>query len=99
MFCFITSLRSKQVSDNWPRVCELFERTATSVFNSDEQNIRLIAVCHERPVLRREFDQRLELIQVDSAAPIRSHHAMIEDKVTKLLIAMRRVRELCADFV
>lgn len=100
MFCFITSLRSRAVSDNWRRVSELFERTAVSVFNQTAPEFRLIAVCHELPILERTFDERLEFIRVNYAVPERGNREqMLDDKVLKLLLAMRRVRELGADFV
>jgi hypothetical protein len=100
MFCFITSIRAPGLSDNWPRVCELFDRTAASVFNQTTPNFRLIAVCHEPPVLKRKFDSRLEIITVDSPLPARDFDSMtMRDKVPKLFVALRRARELNADFV
>ena len=99
MFCFITSLRSPAVSGNWQRVCELFERTAASVFNQTSPEFRFVVVCHEPPVLRRKFDERLEFIRVIHTVPPRDYGRMLEDKVRKLLVAMRRVRELGAHFV
>ena len=57
-------------------------------------------MCHERPILSQVFDERLEFIEADLPVPKKDHDAMIEgDKVGKLLIAMRRVRELNADYV
>lgn len=99
MFCFISSLRPPAVAGNWLRVCQLFERTAVSVFNQTSPEFRFIVVCHELPVLTRKFDDRLEFFRMDYPVPLRNHHDMIEDKVHKLLAAMRRARALGADFV
>jgi hypothetical protein len=109
MFCFVTPLRSPQLSDNWPRICELFERTAISVFRQSIPDFRQIVVCHERPTMNQSFDQRLEFITVDLPVPRKSprssrlahidHPAMERDKLSKLTIGLRRARELNASFV
>ena len=41
------------MSDNWSRVCGLFERTATSVFRQTASDFRHVVVCHEPPKLKR----------------------------------------------
>ncbi|MGC9954235.1 MAG: hypothetical protein ABSD21_08150 [Rhizomicrobium sp.] len=88
------------MSNDWSRVCELFERTAASVFNQTIGDFRLVAVCHQRPALKRPFDKRLEFVTADHPVPERDHDAMIVgDKVPKLHIAMQRARELGADYV
>ncbi len=100
MFCFISSVRAPQRSDNWPRVCTLFERMAVSVFNQSNPDFRLIVVCHLPPTLTRSFDSRLEFISTDMPLPKRTFDSMTgQDKVSKLLIAMKRVRELNASHV
>ncbi len=100
MFCFITSIRAAKVSDDWNRVCELFERTAASVFNQSIADFRLVAVCHEVPETKRRFDERLKFIKVSYPAPERNLDALpILDKVPKLKVAMRRARDLGATHV
>ena len=109
MFCFITPLRSPELSDNWSRICELFERTAISVFGQTASDFRHIVVCHEPPTLKRAFDRRLEFIARDFPLPKKSpcstrltHGAwpvMSDDKVNKLVAGLQRARELNADFV
>ena len=98
MFCFITSLRSPQVAENWQAICGLFERTAASVFSQTCPEFRLIVVCNQLPILSRAFDNRLEFIIVDLPVQ-KTHGSMCADKLKKLLIAMQRVRELNADYV
>lgn len=100
MFCFITSIRSAKVSDDWNRVCELFERTAASVFNQTIGDFRLVAVCHEVPEIKRRFDERLEFIKVSHPVPERNFNSLLTlDKVPKLKVAMRRARDLGATHV
>ena len=95
MFCFVTPLRSPKLSDNWPRICALFERTATSVFRQTVGDFRHVVVCHEPPVLTRAFDRRLEFVVKDFPLPGKSSSAprlapaawpiMSDDKVNKLV--------------
>lgn len=109
MFCFVTPLRSPQWSDNWSRICRLFERTATSVFRQTVPDFRHVVVCHEPPVLERVFDQRLEFITADFPLPkkpprsLRLTHeawpAMGADKSNKVVAGVQRALELNADFV
>jgi len=97
------------LSDNWSRICELFERTAASVFRQTLPDFRHIVVCHEPPVLKRAFDERLEFLTFDFPLPrtspcsLRLTHeawpAMSDDKLNKLIAGVQRARELNADFV
>ena len=99
MFCFITSLRCPEISDDWSRVCALFERTVTSVFNQTDPNFRMIVCCSARPKLTRSFDERLEYIVIDAPIPERTFESMMEDKVRKLFVALQRARDIDADYV
>jgi len=99
VFCFITSLRAPQASANWPRVCELFERTAASVFAQTESNFRLIVAGHAPPILRRQFDARLEFIAADLPVPENTYFARDLDKRNQLILALRRARALGAAYV
>lgn len=98
MFCFITSLRARAASAHWDRVCELFERTAASVFAQSDPRFRLIVVGHDRPALSRAFDARLEFIAADLPIPEASYAAKDADKRHKLIIALQRAREVGADY-
>lgn len=100
MLAFITSLRSKTVANDWKRVCALFERTACSVFNQTTPHFRLIVTCHERPILTKPFDERLEFIEVDFPPPDRREHILLSnDKVKKLIVALNKARDCGASFV
>lgn len=100
MFCFITSLRSPTVSENWTRVCELFDRTLGSVFNQLSPNFKVVAVCHEVPKLFGTADERLEFIKVKFPVPEKTFESMLtNDKVPKLKVAMRRAREMNASYI
>ena len=99
MFCFITSLRSAKVAEDWTHVSRLFERMAASVFGQSASSFRLIAVCHEPPKLKQCFDERLEFITVNFPAPSYDCDQMFNDKVRKLIVALRRSRELGASYV
>ena len=72
---------------------------ATSVFGQSTSSFRLVAVCHEPPRLKRCFDERLEFITVNFPAPSYDYDQMVNDKVRKLIVALRRSRELGASFV
>ena len=97
--CFISSLRPQRASANWRQVCELFERTALSVFNQTNPNFRFVVACHEPPILNRSFDERLEFITLDLPIPDATYATRDLDKRHKLMAALRRARELGADYV
>jgi hypothetical protein len=109
VFCFITPLRAPEWSDNWLRICELFERTAISVFRQTTAAFRHVVVCHEPPKLKRAFDLRLEFVTKDFPLPGKPPRAsgltgdawpiMSDDKLNKLVAGLQRARELNADFV
>lgn len=98
MLAFITPLRAPQVSRNWRRVCELFERTANSVFAQTGQDFCMVVVCHEQPLLTRAFDSRLQFVPVNWTAPAHNWNSMVADKVNKLMLGLRHARKSGADY-
>ncbi|MFW6026017.1 MAG: glycosyltransferase family 2 protein [Candidatus Woesearchaeota archaeon] len=99
MLCFITALKSKKVCKNWDRVQELFQSSLYSAYNQIDPDFKIIVVCHEKPKLKKEYDNRVEFIQVDFSPPPYIHKEMIKDKYKKLTKGMIRARELNPDFI
>jgi hypothetical protein len=66
MIAFIIPLRSAQSTQNWHRVCDLFERTLRSVCNQTDQNFIVIVVCNEIPQIGFT-SPNVKYVQVDFA--------------------------------
>ncbi|OZV67632.1 hypothetical protein [Winogradskyella aurantia] len=69
MLTFIIPVKSQQVSSDWPKFCQLFERTLGSVFNQTDKNYKVVAVCHEIPEIRFKHEN-LFFVQADFEPPI-----------------------------
>lgn len=93
MIHFVVPLRSKAASRNWEMVSLLFNRMLTSVFNQTSPEFRVIVACHDIPQLSRQYDERLEFIQVDCPIP-RSLDEQMKDKGYKVHALGHRLREL-----
>lgn len=97
MIYFGIPLRSKQVSNNWDNVQMLFNRTLASVYNQTDPNFKIIVACHEIPKLYKEYDNRVEFIQVDTPVPKTKHDMMI-DKGYKVHTIGMKIREYGGGF-
>lgn len=40
MLCFVMALKSKQVSNDWSRVCQLFEASLISAFRQTDPDLK-----------------------------------------------------------
>ncbi|MCH2175610.1 MAG: glycosyltransferase family 2 protein [Lentisphaeria bacterium] len=67
MLSFIIPLKSKQVSSDWEEVCANLERTLRSASNQESDDFQIILVCHEKPLLIKEFEK---LIILEAPFPI-----------------------------
>ena len=68
MLVFVIPLKSPQVANSWPRVCQLFERCLRSVCNQTSADFRVIVVCHQKPEV--EFTHpHVTYIDVDFPLP------------------------------
>lgn len=97
MMYFGIPLRSKEASNDWDRVTEYFNRTLWSVYNQIDKNFKIIVACHEIPMLKKEYDDRVEFIQVNNPIPKTKHEMMI-DKGHKIHTIAMRIRELGGGF-
>jgi len=97
MIYFGIPLRSKASSNNWEQVCMLFNRTLWSVYNQTKPNFRIIIACHEKPELTRNYDNRVEFIQVDVPFPKNLNEQMC-DKGYKVHAIGKRINELGGGF-
>jgi hypothetical protein len=52
MIAFIVPVKSKQVSLDWSKFCQLFERTLKSICNQTDKNFKVVVVCHEIPEIQ-----------------------------------------------
>lgn len=100
MLCFVIALKSKAVSKNWARVSALFEMCLTSAYNQIDPDFRIVVVCHETPQLSKQFDQRVEIINVDFSPPQQLVTTLtMQDKWRKLAVGMIRAGELNPNFI
>lgn len=97
MMYFGIPLRSKKVSKSWDNVTECFNRTLWSVYNQIDKDFKIIVACHEIPTLNKEYDERVEFIQVDSLIPKNKDEMMI-DKGHKIHTIAMRIRKLGGGF-
>lgn len=97
MIYFGIRLQSKQVSKDWELVSELFNRTLWSVYNQTDPDFHIIVACHEIPILRHVYDERVEFIQVCAPIP-QSHDEMMVDAGYKTHTIAMRIRELGGGF-
>ena len=106
MLCFIIALKSKSVSNDWQKVSRLFEASLHSAYNQIDPDLHILVVCHETPDLEKNYDERVELINVDFSPPalaglegLDRSKACMRDKWKKLSIGMIKAGELNPDFV
>lgn len=64
MIIFAIPLRSRASSKNWSVVLSNFHSTIRSIFNQTDPHFRCIVACNERPEMDREYDDRLEFIEL-----------------------------------
>lgn len=91
---------SKQVSNDWEMVSSLFNRTLWSCYNQTDPNFRIIVACHEKPILTKQYDERVEFIEIsekDCPIPHTQDEKMI-DKGYKTHVLALRLRELGAGY-
>lgn len=96
MIYFLIPLRSKKASKDWDKVSTLFNRTLWSCYNQTDPNFRILVACHDIPDLDKEYDQRVEFIQISEMdAPIpHTPDEMMVDKGYKTHTLAMRLREL-----
>ena len=97
MIYFGIPLRSKYSSNNWEKVCLLFNRTLWSLYNQSDPDFRIIIACHEIPKLDLTYDSRVEFIQVDTPCPNNFTEQMI-DKSYKIHSVAVRIRQYGGGF-
>lgn len=97
MIYFGIPLRSKKASNDWDKVTEFFNRTLWSVYNQTDPDFRIIVACHDLPLLRHAYDERVEFIQVDAPIPMTAQDMML-DKGFKVHTIGMRIRELGGGF-
>lgn len=97
MIYFGIPLRSQASSNNWYNVTEYFNRTLWSVYNQTDLNFKIIVACHDIPILKRHYDERVEFIQVNSLIP-KNKEEMMYDKGYKVHTIAMRIREYGGGF-
>ena len=71
MLYFVIPLMSRKAANDWEMVSMLFNRTLWSCYNQTDPDFKILIACHEIPVLTKQYDSRVEFIQVSEAeAPI-----------------------------
>ncbi len=93
MLCFVVPLKSSQVSQSWPTVSQLFERTVKSLCRQTNPNFRVIVVCNEKPEIKFQHPN-LEYIQIALPQVPTTMAERRFDKMQKFLIGIRRAKEM-----
>ena len=65
MIIFAIPLRAKATTKNWDFCVERFNATIQSIFNQTNPNFKCLVACNDIPKLKKEYDDRLEFIQVN----------------------------------
>lgn len=104
MLCFIIPFKSRMVSKDWIRDCNIFEDALFSAYNQIDPDIRIIVICHEKPLLTRAYDKRVEFISVGFPPPERSAYFTqwdvgMRDKGRKKIVGLLRASQLNPDFI
>ena len=68
MLTFIVPVKSKLVTADWDKFSQLFENTLKSICNQEDQNFKVVVVCHEKPI-STFFHQNVHFLQVDFEPP------------------------------
>ena len=74
MLVFVVPIKSSQISTNWEVFSILVERTMKSISQQTSQNFKIVAVCHEIPVMKFQHPN-LEYVQVDFLPPTEANIA------------------------
>lgn len=93
MVVFAIPLRAKATTNNWDGWVKRLNQTIRSIFNQTCGEFKCIVACNERPMLDREYDDRLEFICLDLPAP-KVWIEMARDKFWKLTVIAARIREI-----
>jgi hypothetical protein len=98
MIYFLLPLRSKLSTANWDLTVKLLNNTLKSVFNQTDPEFKAIIACHDMPVLKEDYDNRLEIIQVNFPPPehFKDH---LTDKYYKKRILVHRVQEYGGKYI
>ena len=105
MLVFIIPLKSKQVSQSWSRLSQLFTRCLQSVCNQTNPNFRVVVACHERPDIQFIHPQ-IDYVEVDFPAPDRNSADFGEvagsgdtDKAKKILAGLNFAKQFAPSHV
>ena len=98
MIYFLIPFRSKVTTSNWDLTVKLLNNTLKSVFNQTDQEFKVIIACHELPPITGDYDNRLEIIQVNFPPPVhfKDH---LTDKYYKKRILVHRVQEYGGKYI
>ena len=98
MIYFLIPFRSKVTTSNWDLTVKLLNNTLKSVFNQTYQEFKVIIACHELPPIIGDYDNRLEIIQVNFPPPVhfKDH---LTDKYYKKRILVHRVQEYGGKYI
>jgi hypothetical protein len=92
-FLFAIPLRSRAVSRDWKRVCNLLSRTLSSILGQTDQNFYVAVGCHELPELTIPPDPHVVFLQTSAAIPT-ALAQQGEDKKRKRRLALAYLRTL-----
>lgn len=94
MIIFAIPLRAKETTKDWDGVLKRFNRTIKSIFNQTDPNFKCIVACNKIPSLEKEYDERLEFIELNDLAIPQTWIEMSRDKFWKLTAIAVRIREI-----
>lgn len=94
MVIFAIPLRSEESANNWDVVLSHFHRTVRSVFNQTDPDFRCIVACNKKPEMDREYDERLEFLELSYMPVPTCWLEMARDRLWKLLMITVRARAI-----
>ncbi|HEY9802616.1 MAG TPA: glycosyltransferase family A protein [Leptolyngbyaceae cyanobacterium] len=84
MIVFVIPLKSQKVSQDWEKVCQLFERCLQSICRQTDPNFRVIVVCHEKPNIQFTHPH-VHYVEADFPIPNQTLLEKSQDKGKKII--------------
>ncbi len=99
MLGIVTSLRARELAQDWAHHVWLLDRAVASMLAQDDCEVKVFVVCHEVPESEHLGDPRVRFESVRIAPPRRNNDEMCADKVVKLSEGARSAIDAGCDYV
>ena len=91
---FAIPLRAKETAKDWNGVLSRLQKTIKSIFNQTNPEFRCIVACNKIPEMDKNYDDRLEFIELPDMPIPGNWLEMARDKFWKLTMIAVRIHEI-----